>query len=134
MDDNQLTTTNLIEEQNGFIDDIKRSQFNTIFIGTSVSPLKSSVAKPLEQQSESSIRRLTAKYKRGIESLKEEYAEAIAPNQGHKLIRLAEESNSNKSNNDEKETISDIIEQVKILYKAYVVHKVPFKEQVQLVS
>jgi hypothetical protein len=100
----------------------------------SISPLKSSVIGPLERQSDSSIRRITAQYKRGIESLKEEYAEAIAPTQGCKLIRLVEESNAIKNGSYEKETTSDIVEQLKLLYKAYVVHKVPFREQAQLVS
>jgi hypothetical protein len=136
IDDDTFTALHLLQEEkeNISIDHDKRSQFNAILCETSVSPLKSSAIIPLEQQSDSSLRRLTAKYKRGIESLKEEYAEAIAPTQGRKLIRLAEESNVNKNENSEKEMTKEIIEQLKLLYKAYVANKVPFREQVQLVS
>ena len=122
-----------VDEKNVSVDNIKRFQFNTILCETTVSPLKSSVVIPLEEQSESSLRRLTSKYKRGLEALSEEYSEAIAPTQGHKLIRLAEQSNVNKENNYEKQSTLDIIQQLKLLYNAYVVHKIPFREQVQLV-
>jgi hypothetical protein len=126
--------TALADEEALYVDNDKRSQFNTIFYGTSVSPLKSSVVKPLEQQSESSLRRLTAKYKRGIESLQKEYADAMAPNQGEKLIRLAETSNTNENHDYDDEATSEIVERLKLLHEAYVAHKVPFQQKVQLVS
>ncbi|CAF0992075.1 unnamed protein product, partial [Didymodactylos carnosus] len=96
-------------------DERKRSQFNTTFHGTPPSPLKSSLIIPLEQQSESSLRRLTAKYKRGPQS-------KVNP------------SNTNENNDYGGETTPEVVEQPKFLYKASVTHKVPFQEQVQLVT
>ncbi|CAF1495880.1 unnamed protein product [Rotaria sp. Silwood1] len=133
-DDDKSTVSHIIDEENTYSDEKKRSQLNAIFNGTSVSPLKSSAAKPLEEQSDYSIRRLVSKYKRGLESLKEELAEAIAPKQGYKLIRLSEESNKKIDTNYDNETTSDIVQQLRLMYHTYVTHKVPFREQVQLVS
>ncbi|CAF1452991.1 unnamed protein product [Rotaria sordida] len=133
-DDDKSTISNFIDEENTSRNGIKRSQFNAIFYGTSVSPLKSSTTKPLEEQSDASKRRLVSKYKRGLQSLQEEYAEAIAPTQGHKLIRLAEESNKRAKVSYEEETESNIVEQLRLMYQAFVTHRVPFREQVQLLS
>ena len=112
----------------------KREKFNVLLRGTNMSPLKSSTLIPLGEQSESSLRRLKAKYRRGIQSLKEEYAEAIAPNQGLKLISLVEEDSRNSLNDEDEATVTEMVDQLKVLYKTYVDHKVPFQERVQLVG
>lgn len=112
----------------------KREKFNMLFRGTNMSPLKSSTVIPLEEQSESSLRRLKAKYRRGVQSLKEEYAEAMAPNQGLKLISLVEEDSRNSFNDEDETRVTEMVDQLKLLYNTYVDHKVSFRERVQLVG
>ena len=113
------------EDKNFYIGEDKFSPLNVTFHGTSSSPLKSSALLPLQKQSQSSLRRLAVKHKRGLQVLKEEHAEMSAPNQGKKLIDLVGSSNISDDSSDGRGITSELIGQLKLLPSAYADHKIP---------
>ncbi|CAF4937817.1 unnamed protein product [Rotaria sp. Silwood1] len=112
-----------------------REHMNNILNVAGLSPVKSQITKTLKQQSKSSVRRLLSKLKRGTQPLQSKLAETSAPGEGDELLRMANLSEtSTQPNIDMQVENNEMVENIKKIYNLYTAQKMPFAEQVRLLT
>ena len=129
-----------------------RRSMNRILVEGNLSPIRSQTRKRLDSRSKCRLRRIKPKLTdtmKVIESTKnirfhlkgsyalllEKMAEALALGQSETLLHMVESDSQDKGTQSLRETINDeMVQNLKRIYDLYVEHRIPFMEQVRLLS
>lgn len=131
-----------------------RATMNRILAEAQLSPIRSQARTTLQNQSKSSLRRLLSKLTRGARTLQgmlrkhfvhilyiarfvfsERLAETLAPGQAEELLQMARLTTDAQDRADVNETMeNEIVQNLQEIYQLYVDQKMPFVEQVRLLS
>ncbi|CAF3865475.1 unnamed protein product [Rotaria magnacalcarata] len=116
------------------IDNSLRSM-NRILDQVNLSPIRSQTKKRLGSYSKGGIRRIKWKLATTMKVIGSKMADALAPGQGETLLQIVESDSQIKNIKSINETMSnEMIQNLKRIYDFYVEHKMPFIEQVRLLS
>ncbi|CAF1459116.1 unnamed protein product [Adineta ricciae] len=108
---------------------------NNMLVAMDLSPIPSQTRQNLENCSGSSLRRMASKLNNAVAVFTDKMAQTIAPGQHEKLVKISERSLRSKSTRDSDQIMNDeIVQNLKQLYDVYVKERMPFVEQVRLLS
>ena len=129
-----------------------RRSMNRILVESNLSPIRSQKRKRLDSCSKSGLRRIKSKLtntmkvigstkkikfhlKGSYSLLLEKIAEALAPGQSETLLQIVQSDSQDKGTQSLHETINnEMVQYLKRIYDFYVEHRIPFMEQVRLLS
>ncbi|CAF4560924.1 unnamed protein product [Rotaria sp. Silwood2] len=118
-----------------FVIDDPRETMNRILAEVNLSPIRFQTTKSITNQSKSGLRRLVSKFTRGSRALQEKLAETLVPGQGQELIQIAQlQSQAREEQQLQLSMSNEMVQSLKQIYGIYVNQKMPFIEQIRLLS
>ncbi|CAF1618434.1 unnamed protein product, partial [Rotaria magnacalcarata] len=118
-----------------FVINDQRARMNRILSEFNLSPIRSQATTSIKNQSKSGLRRLVSKFTRGSKALQEKLAETLVPGQGQDLIEMAQlRSQAREEQQLQLSITNEMVQSLKQVYDIYVKQKMPFIDQVRLLS
>ncbi|CAF1620938.1 unnamed protein product [Adineta ricciae] len=118
-----------------FTIDNRRDTMNRILADVNLSPIRSQTTKPIKDHSKSGLRRLISKFTRGSKAFQDELAETLMPGRGQELIQMAQlQSQARETQALELSISNEMVQSLKQVYDIYVKQRMPFIEQVRILS
>ncbi|CAF3041703.1 unnamed protein product [Rotaria sp. Silwood2] len=130
-----ISVTSQHTAESAFVIDDPRETMNRILTEVNLSSVRSQTTKSIKNQSKSGLHRLVSKFKRELSALQEKLAETLMPGQGQELIQIAQlQSQAREEQQFQLSISNEMVQSLKQVYDIYVKQKMPFVEQVRLLS
>ncbi|CAF4064817.1 unnamed protein product [Rotaria magnacalcarata] len=112
-----------------------RDSMNRILSQVNLSSIRSQTRKRLDKHSDSGLRRITSKLTSTMKVIQKKVAETLAPGQSEQLLRISQLETGIENTRIFNETMdNEMVQNLKQIYDAYVEQKMPFIEQIRLLS